>query len=110
MRVGLSPADEARIATLPYVSAFAFEIRDVLVFDERDTRITLIEPVVDSKLGLSVGDSISVPLSTGATSICQCLAFPLVNLGHDRTAWVRVSIDGVAPGLVLIGGNAIRQP
>jgi len=55
-----------------------------------------------------LGDTLLVPTKDGGQARCDCVEFPLVNLGLDRVGWVRVSVTGVSPDDVQIGSRAIR--
>lgn len=59
---------------------------------------------------LAVGDTLVVPLRNGVWARCECVEFPLVNLGSERVSWVRVSVTGVWPDDVQTGTQARREP
>jgi hypothetical protein len=68
-----------------------------IVFDLGDgfSGITLIGPPGETSGSLAVGDTLLVPTKDGGQASCEGGEFPLVNLGPERVAWVRVSITGV---------------
>ena len=90
--------------------SFAFEIADVIDLKEAYKGITLIGPPVDTTGELSVGDTLLVPTKEGGRTPCECVGFPLVNIGDERAAWVRVSVVGVSLDEVQVGARADRQP
>ena len=69
----------------------------------------MIGPPIDSSGGLAVGDMLLVPTKDGGRAACECVEFPLVNLGPEWVAWVCVSVTGVSPDDVLIGNEAHRD-
>lgn len=88
---------------------FTFEIEDVFDLGVGFKGVTLIGPPIETAGGLAVGDVLLVPTKDGGRAVCECVAFPLVNLGPERAAWVRVSVTGVLPHDVQIGRRANRD-
>jgi hypothetical protein len=89
------------------VPTFAFDIADVVDLGYKG--ITLLGPPVDTSDGLAVGDTLLVPTKEGGLTPCECVEFPLVNLGPERVRWVRVSVAGASLDEVQLGARAIRQ-
>jgi hypothetical protein len=87
---------------------FAFEVADAIALDRRrNAQVTLVGPLTFRNIDLAVGDRLSVPTLSGDKE-AECMAFPLVNLGPERVAWVRVTVHGVGADEVLVGGTARR--
>lgn len=91
------------------MTSFAFEVVDVFDLGDGYKGVTLAGPPFDTTGGLGVGDTLSVPIRGGGRKACECVEFPLVNLGPERTTWVRVSVLGVLPDDVEVGRRATRQ-
>src|SRR5262249_8834720 len=107
-----SRSRSARCATTPTLASmacFSFEIEDVFDLGVGFKGITLIGPPIETSGGLAVGDRLLVPTKDGGWAACECVEFPLVNLGPERAAWVRVSVTGVLPHDVQIGRRANRD-
>jgi hypothetical protein len=95
----------SRLALVP---PFSFDIEDVFDLGDGYKGITLVGPPVDTAGGLKTGDILLVPTSDGHRALCECVEFPLVNLGPERVAWVRVSVTGVLADHIQIGTRASR--
>jgi hypothetical protein len=91
------------------VPPFSFTVDKVIDLGDDPATVTLIGPPNETSAGLAVGDTLLVPTNDGGWSTCVCVEFPLVNLGPERLAWVRVSVTGVSPGDVRIGSHANRD-
>jgi hypothetical protein len=90
------------------VVVFSFDIEDVFDLGGSHNGITLVGPPAETSGGLGSGDTLLVPARNGGQARCECVEFPLVNLGPDPVAWVRVSVTGVSPDDVRIGSRATR--
>lgn len=95
-------------STLASMPSFSFDIEDVFDLGQGFKCITLIAPVETSG-GLAVGDALLVPTKDGGKTSCECVEFPLLNLGPERVAWVRVSVTGVLLHEVQTGRRANRD-
>jgi hypothetical protein len=91
------------------VPQFAFDIADVVDLGDDHEGITLVGPPIDASGGLEIGDTLLVPTVEGDHTPCECVGFPLVDLGPERASWVRVSVGGVMLDEVLVGARATRQ-
>jgi hypothetical protein len=89
--------------------SFSFDIEDVFDLGDGFKGITLMGPPVQTSGGLAVGDTLLVTTKNGGRATCECVEFPLVNLGPERVAWVRVSVTGVLPHDVQVGSRANRD-
>jgi hypothetical protein len=89
---------------------FSFDVEDVMELGEGYKGITLIGPPIETSGGLAVGDSLLVPTKDGRQAPCECVEFPLVNLGRERVAWICVSVAGISADDIQIGGRASRGP
>ena len=89
-------------------AGLSFDIEDVFYLGGSYNGITLIGPPAETSGGLASGDTLLVPTKTGGQTGCECVEVPLVNLGPDRVAWVRVSVTGISPDDVQIGSRATR--
>lgn len=88
--------------------SFSFDIEDVFYLGEGYEGVSLFGPAVDTSGGLAVGDILTVPTKGGGSARCECVGFPLVNLGPERVSWVRVSVSGVSPDDIQVGKRANR--
>ena len=96
-------------ASLASMPSFSFDIEDVRDLGDGFTGITLIGPPVETSAALAVGGTLLVPTKDGGQASCECVEFPLVDLGPERVAWVRVSVIGVLPRDVQTGRRANRD-
>jgi len=64
------------------MACFSFEVRDVSDLGVGFTGITLIGSSIGTSAGLAVVAMLLVPTKGGGRAACQCVEFPLVNLGH----------------------------
>lgn len=80
----------------PSVSAHADDIADVFDLGDDYKGVALIGPPVNTTGGLAVGDTLIVPTKEGGRASCECVEFPLVNLGPERIDWVRMSFVGIS--------------
>ena len=89
------------------MSTFAFEVSDAVSIKGLKGDATLIGPPSHDGT-LQTGDYLTVCTANGREVMVECVDFPLINLGGDRTDWVRVSVRGIAPDDVQIGSIASR--
>lgn len=91
------------------MTAFSFTIVDVFDLGDGYDGITLIGPAGEASGDLAIGDTLLVPTKLDHRASCECVQFPFVNLGRDRSGWVLVSVTGIATDEVQIGGCASRD-
>lgn len=91
------------------MDAFSFDVRDVLLLGDAFLGdVTLVGPRRSEDRNLAVGDSLALIARDGQPRRVTCVQFPLVNLGHERGDWVRVSVTGVRVHEVQLGAYATR--
>ena len=95
-------------STLTLVPSVSFDIEDVFDLGDGYQGVTLVGPPVDTSGGLKSGDILLAPTRHGDRALCECVDFPLVNLGPERVDWVRVSVTGVMADRIQIGSRASR--
>ena len=95
---------------VPSDDEFVFEVRQAVQLGGAFVGdVTLIGPQLGSGGSLSVGDTLEVSMAVeGHTRLVRCVQFPLVSLAPEQVSWVRVSVSGIRPREVRIGGWAVR--
>lgn len=90
------------------MAGFWFTVSDVSPADDGwGAGVFLVGPPGDTSSGLSAGDRVAVPLTTGE-HVAKCLGFPLLNLGPERLRWVTLHIELPEGVQVLVGERVTK--